>query len=185
MRTSKLLRTDQETILRFINVLGNASVMLNNSKRARPSFFIFAHGFIAEYVEGNFFKKVDVLIRALEDGGLPADDGPVAALRLDQHKCRAADESMIDAAKAWQAGDQDARGEVVWAASDFTAAMRQNIERLSHHIYPLLEQTLEADDELKIAEGFNKIALEFSLTGDPEKHLKQVEALEEELSDWK
>ena len=70
MRASKLLRPDQETITRFINVLGNASIMLSNSKRARPSFFIFAHEFIAEYIEGNFFKKIDLLIRGLEDGGL-------------------------------------------------------------------------------------------------------------------
>jgi hemerythrin-like domain-containing protein len=185
MRASKLLRPDQEALTRFINVLGQASILLGHSKRARPGFFIVAHALISEYIEGSFFKKIDILTQALEAGGFPAEEGPVAALHLDQTKCRAAAVGLSDAAKAWQAGDEAGRSEVVWAASDFTSAMRQHLERLNHLIHPLLEQTLQPEDEHRIAEGFNKIALELTLAGDPDKHLKQIAMLEEELTDWK
>ncbi len=62
MRITKNLRADQDNIKRFLAALGGASVELGHSKRARPSFFIFAHGFIHDYIEEGFFKKEDLLI---------------------------------------------------------------------------------------------------------------------------
>ena len=67
MRIARKLRDDQEIIRRFIAVLGGAMIELSSNKLAGPGFFIVAHTFISEFIEGGFFKKEMVLMKALED----------------------------------------------------------------------------------------------------------------------
>jgi len=185
MRIEKNFRADQELILRFLDALGGGSAILSSSKRAGPGFFVFAHTFASEYVNDGFFKKEELLIKALEDNGFPSDDGPIGSMRAEQKKCREAAEHLLSASKGWQSGDEEARAEVGWAASEYTSTFRQHIDRLKNLIFPLLEQNMSPDDEHKIAEGLNTIAFENSMKGDADKYVKLIESLEEELSEWK
>jgi hemerythrin-like domain-containing protein len=77
MRIARKLSADQETIQRFLTVLGAAMIELSSNKLARPEFFILAHTFIRDYIEGGFFKKEELLIEMLEEIGFPPDDGPI------------------------------------------------------------------------------------------------------------
>lgn len=186
MRITKNFRKDQDFIIRFLDVLGGSAAILSGSKHARPGFFIFAYTFIQEYIEDGFFKKENFLIEALENNGFPADEGPVGAMLADQKKSREAAEHMLNASRGWQDGDEEARGEIGWAVSEYTSTMRAHLDRLKNLIFPLLEQNISPEDEHKISEGLNKIAFENSLKKDEaEKYTKLVESLEEELSDWK
>ncbi|GAB4464988.1 MAG: hypothetical protein Kow0070_27190 [Anaerolineales bacterium] len=185
MRFEKSFRSDQEVILRFLDALGGGAAILSGSKKARPGFFIFAHTFISEFVEENFFKKEALLIRALVDNGFPPDDGPAGAMLAAQKKSREAGEHMLNAAKGWQAGDEEARVEVGWAASEYTSTMRQHLNHIKNLIFPLLEQNISPEDEHKISEGLNTIAFENSLKGDADKYVKLIESLEDELREWR
>ena len=185
MRITKYLRTDQELIVHFLDMLGMGSSVLNSSKRAGPGFFIFAHTFMHEYIEESFFKKEEFLFKALEDSGFPSEDGPIMAMRDEQAKSSESAGHMFNAAKGWQGGDDEARGEVGWAASEYTLTLRHHLDRLNNRIFPLLEQNMSTEDEHKIAEGLNKIAFEISMMGDEDKYTKLIQSLEEELSDWK
>ena len=185
MRIAKNLRVDQETITRFLAVLGGASVVLGASKYARPGLFIHANEFIQEYIQAGFFRKEEVLIKVLEDGGFSPDDGPIRAMRDDQKKCHEAAEILISAANRWQDGDDSARPEVGWATSVFTTAIRQHMDRLKNHIFPLLEQTIPMDEEHKVSEEVNALVFEGDLKDGPAKYIKLLEKMEDELSDWK
>lgn len=184
MRSTKVIRTDQDLVQRFLNVLGGASTILLNNKLAGPGFFIIAHSFIQGFIEKEFFKKEELLIRALEDNGFPVDDGPIGAMREEQTKSRDAAKHLLNASKGWKDGDEEARGEVVWAASQYTSTMRQHLDKLKTRIFPLLEQNMSPEDEHKISEGLNAIVFE-NAKGDADKYVKLVQSLEEELSDWK
>jgi hemerythrin-like domain-containing protein len=185
MRITRSLRPDQELITRFLDVFGKASVILGSGRGARPGFFLFAHTFIHEYMEEIFFRKEDVLIRALLDAGFPDNDGPVDAIRTAQKKSHETAELLLNDAKAWQAGDEDARVGVGWASSEYSSIIRQHMDRLKNLIFPLLEQNLTLEDEHKIAEGFNNIAFEGMMKSDPDKFVKLIETLEDECSDWR
>jgi hemerythrin-like domain-containing protein len=181
MRIAKSLKTDQETIKRFLDTLGGASIELGKSKLARPKFFILAHSFMHEYVEQGFFKKEEILLNVLEDAGFPSESGAIGSMRNDQKKVHEAAEVLINAAKQWQSGDEVGRSELGWSASEYTSTMRQHLERFKSLIFPLLEQTVSIDDEHKLSEEINQISLEGGL----EKYIKLIEVLEEELGDWR
>ena len=59
MRITRSLNTDYETTTRFISVIGRGMLELNGNKFARPDFFVLAHNFVSEYIEGRIFKKED------------------------------------------------------------------------------------------------------------------------------
>jgi hemerythrin-like domain-containing protein len=186
MRITKKFRDDRDFILHFLDVFGGGVAILSSSKRASSGFFIFAHTFMKEYVEDNFFKAEELLITALEDNGFSADEGPISALRSEQEKCRETSEHMLNASKGWLGGDEEARGEVGWAASDYASALRQHLDRLKNLIIPLLEQNISPEDEHRISEGLNKIAFENTLKKEAEdKYVRLIQSLEDELSDWR
>lgn len=186
MRIAKNLRKDQETILRFLDVFGGGSIALGSSNpNARPGFFIFAGTFIHEYIEQSFFKKEELLMMALENCGFAPDSGPVGAMKSGQKKSRESAQFMLKAAKDWQGGDKRARAEVGWAASELSSTLRQQLERLKTLIFPLLDQNLAPEDETKVAERLNQIVFEGASKGEPDKYIKLIETLEDELSDWK
>jgi hemerythrin-like domain-containing protein len=185
MRIARRLKADQETIKRFLDVFGNAMVELSSNKLARPEFFIQAHTFIKEYIEDGFFKKEEPLIEILENVGFPPDDGPIGYMRGDQSKSREAGEHLIKAARGWQAGDEKARIDVGWAASEYATAVRQHLERLKTLIIPLIEQNIPIEEERQLAEKVGALVFDGDLQNNPEKYTRLVVTLEEELSDWR
>jgi hemerythrin-like domain-containing protein len=138
-----------------------------------------------EFIEEGFFRKEELLIKALDEGGFPADDGPIAAIRNDHKKSHDSSEVIFSAAKHWQAGDGIARSDVGWATSEYTSAVRLHLERLKNLIFPLLEQTISVDEEHKVSEEMNNIIFEGDLQEGTEKYIKLIQRLEEELGDWK
>jgi hypothetical protein len=74
----KILRNDQEIVSRFLNVFGGGSVALGqNNRYATAGFFIYANTFSREYIENVFFKKEELLFKALAESGLPTTEGPL------------------------------------------------------------------------------------------------------------
>lgn len=185
MRIARKLKTDREVIKGFIDVLGNGMIELSSNKLARPEFFILAYEFISEYIEGGLFKKEELLIKALEDFGFPTDNGPISFILSEQNKSQEASAQMVGAAKAWQTGDEAARKDVGWAASEYSTTMRQHLERLKTLIFPLLEQNLAIEDEHKFSEKFDTIIIREDGQNVLDKYKKLIVTLEEELEDWR
>ena len=172
MRITKNLHPDQDTIDRFLAVFGSGSSMLGHSKLARPGFFVVAYNFIHEYIECNFFKKEELLMKALEEVGFSPDEGPVGLMHTEQKKSQETAQVLINASKGWQAGDEEARTEVAWASSEYISILRPHLDRLKNLIFPLLEQNLSEEDEHKIAEGFNNILFENPIEAAPDKYIE-------------
>ncbi len=185
MRIPRNLQTDQDHITRFLTVLGSASTEVRNNKRAKAKLFINAHTFIKDYIDAGFFKKEEVIIKILEDGGFPPNQGPIGALRSDQKKSRDVAETLIQTATLWQEGDATVRGEVGWASSEYTSTLRQHLERLKTLIYPLVEQTLPMEAEEKVSEDIKSIVFEGGLKDGVEKYVRLIQEMEEEFNDWK
>lgn len=186
MRIARKLSTDQENMQRFLTVLGGGMIALsNNNKLARPAFFTMAHTFIRDYIEGGFFKKEELLIQSLRDIGFPDDDGPIGFMRSEQSKSHEAAVHLINAAEQWQAGDESARVELGWAASEYTSTLRQHLDRLKNLIFPLLEQNIPIEEEHKLSDKVDALITDENLKINSEKYDKLIVNLEEELSDWR
>ncbi|HTP01737.1 MAG TPA: hemerythrin domain-containing protein [Anaerolineales bacterium] len=184
MRVTRILNEEQEFISRFLAVLGRGIVVASHSKTGKPGFFLYASNFIHEYLEPNYLSKEEVLLKALEDAGFPTDEGPVGRMRSDHAKSREAAGMLSEASRAWQGGDEGGRADAIWASSEYTDLMRNHFERLKNLVFPLLEQTVTPEGEQRIAEALNRIEFSTHEAGAPDKYLKIVQMLEEEVKDW-
>ena len=184
MRFNNHLNTDQELIERFLTTLGGGFAVLSSRKNAQPDFFIFAHDFIREYIEDDFFRKEELFFNALEDSGFPGDVGPIGSMRSEQGKSHVNSDAMLSAAKYWQDTGEEARADLVWSASEYTSTLRQHLKQLNTLIFPLLEQNLSDDEENKIVEEINNIVSESTSNGDADKLVRLVDMLENKLSGW-
>ena len=185
MRIKKALQADQDTIARFMAVLGNGLTIASQSKLAKPGFFLYSGQFIHEFIERVYLRKEELLLDTLVDCGFPNDQGPVGNMRQEHHRSRANSKMLTEAAQVWQKGDLDGRSDVVWATSEYTNLMRHHFDMLKNLIYPLLEQSVTPEDEQRLAARLNHLIFEDSGARPPEQYLKMIEALEEELDDWR
>jgi hemerythrin-like domain-containing protein len=185
MRVPRNLQTDQDNIARFLTTLGGASTEVRTNKRAKAKFFLRAHEFIKDYIDEGFFRKEEVIISILEDGGFPLDSGPIGAIRSDQKKCRQSAQAMLDAVTIWQDGNEKIRPEVGSVSHEYTSTLRQHMERLKNLIYPLVDQTMPIEAEEKVTEEIKSITFEGGLKDGVEKYVKLIQELEEEYADWK
>ena len=185
MRIINILQEDRDIAGRFMAVLGRGLTIAGQGKSARPGFFIFACGFIHEYLEAIYFKREKVLLDALESCGFPHDDGPVGAMNADIEKSYGICNSLFDAAKRWQAGDETGRADVVWATSEYSGTLHHHFDLLKSLIHPLLEQSLSPDDEEKAAEDLNRLAFQGYIPENFDKYVEMLETLEEEVKNWK
>jgi len=184
MRIKRSLSAEQDTIRRFLAVLGGGSIALSNKLRATPVFFISAHSFIRGYIEDGFFRKEELLIKALEEVGFAGDSGPVDGMRVEQAKSRTTAASLLEAAERWQAGEEDARAEVGWNASEYSLVVRQHLDRLKNLIFPLLEQNLSHDDEHELGDRLGAMPIDEPLDDGTDTFNRLIEKLEEDLADW-
>lgn len=185
MRIKKALQADQDTISRFMAVLGNGLTIASQSKLAKPGFFLYSSQFIHEFIERLYFRKVELLLDTLVDCGFPSDAGPVGNMRQEHARGYQHSKTMTEAAKLWQKGDVDGRSDVIWATSEYTSLMRHHYDTLKNLIYPLLEQSVTPEDEQRLAARLNRLIFEDTGARPLEEYFKMIEALEEEVDDWR
>jgi hemerythrin-like domain-containing protein len=185
MKATKILRNDQELIDRFLAAFGLGAVSAAQNKPVQPGFFIYGCSFIKEFIEGNYFKKEQVLLKVLEENGLAADSGPLQHTREEIANCKEMSDELMAAARQWQAGDVDGRNSIIWATSSYTSILRQHIDRSRSIIFPLAEQLIPPEEQYKIAEAYNHIVFEEGENHPVEHYEKIVAALKDETDDWK
>jgi len=185
MKATKILRNEQELIDRFLAVFGQGAVSAAQNKPVQPGFFIYASSFIKEFIEADYFKKEDVLLKALEENGVASDSGPLQHMFREVTQSQEMSADIMNAAHQWQAGDVDGRNAIVWTTSSYTSTLRQHIDRCRTIIFPLAEQVIPPDDQFKLAEAFNQLEFEVEEKKPIEHYEKIVKALQDEADDWK
>jgi hemerythrin-like domain-containing protein len=186
MRATEILKEEHIILERVLVALDLAAVGAAHQKAVRPGFFIDTYGFVLDFTEGFHFKKEEeILYRALEDVGLPVDGGQLGILLNEHEESRRYIRAMLTAAKEWDAGDTEARAEVIWATSGYTGLLHQHIARENTILFSLAKQMLSEEVQEQIALAFDRMGQQEAGEDILEKYLKVAIKLEKEASTWK
>jgi hemerythrin-like domain-containing protein len=185
MKATKILRTEQEMIDRFLAAFGLGATSAAQNRPVKPGFFIYGSNFIKGYIERSYFKKEETLLKCMENNGVPVDHGPLAQMFKEIKQSRELSEDILSGARQWQTGDIDGRNNVIWATSTYTSMMRQHLDRSRNIIFQLAEQVISPDDEHWIAEEFNHIVFKDDEIQPVEHYEKIIKALEDDAQEWK
>ena len=185
MRIRKALRADQEFTSRFLAVLGKGLVIAAQSRLGQPDFFVMAARFIREYIEPGYFRKEGLLLDSLEAFGFAPDQGPIGNMHAAHRKSQEISKLLSGAAHEWEGGDPSSRADVIWATSEFTTLMHQHFALLNNLIYPLLEQSLNLEEEQELAEKVNALGSAEAYPAAYDEFRRLIETMEDEVGDWR
>lgn len=185
MKATKILQSEQVIIEKFLAAFALGTTSAAQNKPVKPGFFIYSANFIHGFIEGSYFKKEEALLKSLEENGLTAEHGPLAAMFNEIKQSRDLGRDILSAARQWQEGDAEGRTELIWVASTYTSVLRQHIDRARSMIFPLAEQLISFDEQYKIAEAFNRIVLEGTEVKPVEQYERIIVELQNEADEWK
>ena len=186
MRVTDILRTEHTILERVLVTLDIAAVGAAHQKPVRPGFFIDAYGFVLDFTEGYHFKKEeDVLFKVLAAHGLPIEGGEIGSLIGDHQQSHTYIRAMLEAARLWNAQDEQARAEVIWATSGYTSLLHTHISRENNVLFGLVAQETSKDEQAQMAVEFEEINHLESGENLHEKYLKVAIAMEQESAQWK
>ena len=103
------------------------------------SFVAFIQGFADTYHHG---KEEDILFKAMADGGMPTQVGPLGVMLHEHREARGITQTLADfAAKDWPLGEEDQQ-QVVLAAKNYGNLLMAHIQKEDRVLYPMADPML-------------------------------------------
>jgi hemerythrin-like domain-containing protein len=179
---TEVMMEEHRLILRMADLLEARADLLEGGRLRRWAFFLEAVDFIRNYADRfHHAKEEDILFRELVRNGMPAENSPVAAMRLAHEQGRALVRGMEEAAQRAIGGEPSAASALVENARGYVAFIRDHIEKEDTILYPLAERLLPADWRSAMVEEY-RIAEAAASRGFQEKYRLQVEEGERRAS---
>jgi hemerythrin-like domain-containing protein len=182
MQATDILMSEHRVIERVIKSLETAASRVEAGQPVRPAFFLDAAEFIKGFADGCHHRKEEgVLFKALTDAGMSVEQGPVAVMLYEHEQGRQFTRGMSAAAQKWEAGDSDAKNEVVKNARGYAALLRQHIGKEDQMLFPMANRFIPLDQQNKVVEDFEKVEHDETGPGVHERYLALAEGLEQEM----
>ena len=183
MQATDILMSEHRVIERVIKAIETAASRVEAGQVVRPGFFMDAAVFIRGFADGCHHRKEEgVLFKALADAGMPAESGPVAVMLYEHEQGRQFTRGMNAAAQKWQAGETNAKKDVVQHARGYASMLRQHILKEDQMLFPMADRFIPPDQQKKLVDDFAHVEHDESGEGVHEKYLALAEALEQEMA---
>lgn len=181
-----MLKAEHLVIERVTAALNLASVAVAHGIQVTPDAFITMAHFMHSYTdEFHFMKEDEILAKVLEQHGISISDGTVGNMLSEHAQCRRLIETISEAAQRWQSGDPSGSGDITWAVSTFTLLLREHIAKEQSTLFPLVEQTITAEEEQDLlAEAFMRIERRKMGPATKQKYMDMITELEGETIQW-
>lgn len=183
MQSIEILMREHRNIERVVTALERAAAHLARGAPVRPSFFIEAAGFFADYADGvHHAKEEGVLFGAIVQSGMPASEGPIPMMLEEHVEARACTRALRTAGLRLEGGDLAAAKDVVSAARRYAALIRDHIAKEDEVLFPMAAQMMSPDTESAVVAGMAQLEQQEAGSGKLATLLALADALETETS---
>ena len=183
MKATDILMEEHIVIERVLTALETSVHRLEQGQNVRPGFFIDAADFIKGFADGCHHKKEEeVLFVSLLAYGLPTQGGPVQVMLSEHDQGRKLAAQMREGAQRWEAGDPSGRLEVISAAKNYVAMLRNHIYKENNVLFPMADRVIPPTEHERLSEDFERVEHEETGEGVHEKYLALANKLERELA---
>ena len=139
------LMDEHRLILRMLDLLETRAARTLDGEEPDAEFFAGAVDFVRRFADRfHHAKEEDILFAALVANGMPAENSPVAAMRLEHEQGRQFLRGLEEALREHRAGVPERRQSIVGNARGYCALLRDHIYKEDHILYPLAERILPA-----------------------------------------
>jgi hemerythrin-like domain-containing protein len=183
MKAIQVLMEEHRVIERVLATLDTAAQYLEDGQDFRPGFFLEATDFIQGFADKwHHNKEEGVLFKIMVENGVPNQGGPIGVMLFEHDQGRRFTRGIREAAVRYEAGDTTSRSDIIQNIRQYTALLRQHIQKEDTILYPMAETAIPASQHLKVLEDFDHVELEEASEGLHVKYLALAKSLEAEIS---
>ncbi len=185
MKATEILKSEHEVIEGVITSIETVTRAARNGAKVNPDFYSQSADFIRGFADGCHHRKEEnVLFKALEATGSPAQAGPVRVMLSEHDEGRALTQAMRQGAARWKEGDLAGKEQALEAADEYAALLRQHIFKENNILFPLADRIIPADRQEKVAEDFERVEHEETGEGIHENYLGLAKKLEAQAGEF-
>jgi hemerythrin-like domain-containing protein len=181
LQVTQILMDEHLLIERVLSALQDGAERVVKGEEMRPAFFLNAALFMKNFTDTCHHRKEEgALFVAMNESGLPVQDGSIGTLLAEHKQGRIFTLAMKYAAQQWEKGDDSARAAVVQIAFFNVALFHQHIHKENNILFPMVDNLIIPDRQEEVVADFERIDHEEVGQGFHEKYLALVEVLEKE-----
>ncbi len=174
---TRVMVDEHKLILRMIALVEKYSSLMEAGKFRNWQFFIDAVDFIRNYADRfHHAKEEDVLFVELIKNGMPEQQSPIEAMRIEHDQGRAHVRGMEEATQKAIAGESGQIPVIAQHARGYIELLRGHIQKEDDILYPLAERVLPEEVRPGMLSAYR--AAEEKTPGLEEKYRKLVEGYE-------
>lgn len=178
MEATEILSSEHRVIESVIGALDAAAQKLDAGKPVRPSFFVDAARFIADFADGyHHGKEEGVLFEAMARNGMPMDGGPIAVMLYEHERAREITSGLRKAAAEFANGDRSVAQTVAEYARAYGELLTQHIYKEDNILFPMADQVIVPQDQDDVLSEFERVEGERAQTGSKTSYLELARAL--------
>ena len=124
------------------------------------------------------FKEEQVLFPAMEERGIPRDEGPIGTMLMEHEEGRNYVRTMIAAMTLVEAKNEAAKETLLDNAKAYLRLLREHIQKEDEILFRIADDVIPADEQKELLRSFEEHEAKEMGTGVHEKYLKIVQELE-------
>ena len=118
------------------------------------------------------YKEEKVLFPALEEHGIPRDEGPVGMMLLEHEEGRSYVRGMFAALAQIEAADESAQAALRENARQYVRLLREHIHKEDDILFRMADEVIPADEQIQLLKNFETHEAEEIGAGVHEKYLQ-------------
>ena len=180
MKPTEILSSEHRVIEQVLDCLDQIVIEANTTGQLDAASAADAVDFFRTFADQCHHGKEEVhLFPAMEAKGFPRHGGPTGVMLAEHEQGRDYVRRMRAAIPAAAQGDRAALGQFSEAAGNYTALLRQHIQKEDHCLFSMADNSFTDTDQAALLEKFEKVEAEEMGTGTHEKFLGIAAALAE------
>ncbi len=177
-KATQILRNEHEAILKMLDAVNVAADRLDRVDLLKPETLSGILEFLQIFADQcHHGKEEEILFPALAAKGMPHEGGPLAVMEFEHRMGRSLVRQLEEATYAYAEGDL--RAGFTWAqvAREYGTLLRNHIAKENNVLFVMAERMLTEDEQISMAEQFERAEIEKMGAGMHEHLHRKMEAL--------
>src|SRR5512136_296327 len=138
MSATNVLKEEHRGVERMLNIVEAATKRLEAGHDVPPDLFPGAVDFFRGFTDGcHHAKEESKLFPALEQHGIPREDGPIGVMLAEHEMGRTYVRAIEQAARRYSQGDPSAVAGLVQGGRSYASLLRQHIAKEDGRLFPM------------------------------------------------
>lgn len=178
MHATEQLKKEHEGIKLMLSIMDEICNRLEAGKKVSTKDIDSIIEFIKTFADKcHHAKEEDLLFPAMEEAGIPREEGPIAVMLMEHDQGRSYVKGLGEAAAKYKDGDQKAAGKIIENARNYINLLTQHIDKEENILYNIADMHISEKEQKELLKKFDKIEIERIGKGKHEKFHKLLQSL--------